>query len=88
MNVELYHVLRCPLKRAAFNYGKWRSGYMHVDVSLRQIVRSRINAYGEEEAAKRVAYLSRRNRPYRRALYLGIIAGLRAERRMMEAFAL
>ena len=83
MHTQLMSVLRNPRLLSAYRYGKWRGGYLHVGTSVRGIIRDRVQSADDKRR-----FLARSERETRRALYLGTISALRAERRLMAAFSL
>jgi hypothetical protein len=81
-------VLRTPALRGCYRTGRWRARYLHVSTTPREIVRGRVQAIATDGPEALRQYLGHSFRERRRAIYLGIMAGLRAERRLMQAFNL
>ena len=90
----LLSIAHTPRLRAAYLHGKRRAAYLHVSTSNRECVRVAVAAL---IAGHRTVNggrptpngnMSRERRADRRALYLGMISALRAERRLMSAFSL
>lgn len=82
MNTSLILIAHSPRLRAAFRYGRDMAGRLHALTPAKTAVRY---------AASRLKFargLPHAQRQDRRALYAGVIAGLRAERRLMAAFSL
>lgn len=79
MNTALLkHVKR---HRGEFNFGLWRSNYLFVGTSPREVIR---------DAWRKTAVEARQPQwsGHRKALYAGTILGIRRERRLMKHFAL
>lgn len=82
MNTSLLCIAHSPQLRAAFRYGRDMAGRLHVSTTRREIVRYVVGRLNFKDGLARV------ERNDRRALYVGVMAGLRAERRLMAAFSL
>ncbi len=90
MKTTLLSFARIARNRAAFNHGKWRArnySGLRVDATCLEIIRNAVRALCHTPKAmrKNMAHAARIDR---RALYLGMFAALRQERRLMRAFAL
>ena len=82
MHTNLLPIARRPNLRAAFNYGHSMAGRLHVSTTPRATIRF---ALSRLKFRAGWPYAQRQDR---RALYAGILSGLRAERRLMAAFSL
>lgn len=91
MNVCLLRIVRKSLSTlACYKHGKWRARRMHVYTPPESATQDAIRALlSSTDPAKSPRWnMARVRRDDRRALYLGQLAALRAERRMMAAFRL
>lgn len=88
MNTRLLRYVRTPSGRAAWKHGELVYAHRwHVSTSPREVVRRYVQMM-LRAGGPACEQLRPHRRDDRRALYLGTLSGLRANRRLMLAFAL